>query len=73
MVPVLKNLETLNIQISNALQNSYPGFLHIYSNTIALNTFKQHLGSAFRVNAPDTQKQQWPLHFLEYSVDIKIR
>lgn len=69
------SLENLNIQISNALQNSYPGFLHVYSNIIALNTFKQPLGSAFRVNARATQKQQrqWLLHFLEgLLVDIII-
>lgn len=58
-------LENLNIQISNALQNSYPYFLHIYSNIIAFDAFKQLLGSAFLPEPPNTQKQQWPLHFLE--------
>lgn len=39
--------------------------LHAYSNivTVAVNTFKQLLGSAFRVNARATQKQQWLLYF----------
>lgn len=57
----------LNIQISNALQNRYPGVLPVYSSiaAVALNAFTQLSGSAVRVNAEATQKWQWPVYFLE--------